>query len=209
MTEPNLPVSERIEQLLKHLGIERAHIVGSVPGDWRGFAMSYADRLASLSLVCPTGFDPSAVANIGSRILVFHGDRGSAAERVRAGVARVPAALLVTLSDYAGLPIDDVAVDRGDEIGQALLNFMQRLGQKHATPSVALEAGSGEVAGISYRIEGSGPPLLLLPLSLAPSQWDPVLPFLSERFCTIALGGPQLGIMPILEGRGQAPGFLQ
>ena len=209
MTEPNLPVAERLEQLLTHLGVERAHVVGAVPGDWRGFAMSYAHRLASLSLVCPTGFDPSSVSNMGSRVLVFHGDRGPAAERVRASVARVPDALLVTLSNYAGLPFADVAVERGDEIGQTLLNFIQRLDQKHPTPSVALKAGPGEVAGISYRVAGAGPPLLLLPLSLAPSQWDPLLPLISERFCTIALGGPQLGIMPILEGRGQAPGYLR
>jgi hypothetical protein len=28
------------------------------------------------------------------------------------------------------------------------------------------------VAGITYAIRGSGPPLVLLPLGLAPSQWE-------------------------------------
>ena len=209
MMDPNLPVAERLVQLLKHLGIDRAHVAGAVPGDWRSLATSHADRLASLSLVCPTGFDPSAVASMASRVLVFHGDRGPTAERVRAGVARVPEAELVTLADYAGLPFADVAAERGNEIGPRLLTFVERLDQKRPTSSVALAPGSGEVAGISYRIEGSGPPLVLLPLSLAPSQWDPLLPRLREHFCTIALGGPHLGIMPILEGRGQAPGYLR
>ena len=115
----------------------------------------------------------------------------------------------MTLDDYPGLPFSDVIVDRGDVIGAALLDFMERLEHKLPTPVVALAADAGEVAGITYRIEGSGPPLLLLPLALAPSQWDPLLPRLRERFCTIALGGPHLGIMPILEGRGQAPGYLR
>lgn len=209
MTDPNLPVAERLLQLLQHLGIQRAHLAGAVPGDWRGFATSYADRLASLSLVCPTGFDPSAISSITSRVLVFHGDRGPTAERVRAAVARVPETTLVTLADYPGLPFADVAVERGETIGSALLNFMQRLDQKHPTSSVTLRPGIGEAAGISYRIEGSGAPLVLLPLSLAPSQWDPLLLRLREHFCTIALGGPYLGIMPILEGRGQAPGYVR
>ena len=85
MKNPSLPVAERLVQLLKHLGIERAHVAAAVPGDWRSLATSYADRLASLSLVCPTGFDPSAVSSMTSRVLVFHGDRGPTAERVRAG----------------------------------------------------------------------------------------------------------------------------
>jgi SAM-dependent methyltransferase len=209
MTDLNLPVAERLVQLLEHLGIERAHVAGAVPGDWRGFATSYADRLASLNLVCPTGFDPSAVSGMASRVLVFHGDRGPAAERVQAAVARAPEVVLVTLADYPGLPFADVAVERGDEIHPRLISFVQRLDQTRPTSSVALGPESGEVAGISYRIEGSGPPLVLLPLSLAPSQWDPLLPRLREHFCTIALGGPHLGIMPILEGRGQAPGYLR
>lgn len=209
MTDPSLPVVERLVQLLQHLGIERAHVAGAVPGDWRSLATSYADRLVSLNLVCPTAFDPSAVSSIPSRVLVFHGDRGPTAERVRAGVARVPEAVLVTLADYSGLPFADVAAERGDEIGPRLLTFVQGLDQKHPTSSVTLGPGKGEVAGISYRIEGSGPPLVLLPLSLAPSQWDPLLPHLREHFCIIVLSGPHLGIMPILEGRGQAPGYLR
>jgi hypothetical protein len=32
-TETNLPVVDRIQQLLQRLGIERTHVAGSVPGD--------------------------------------------------------------------------------------------------------------------------------------------------------------------------------
>jgi hypothetical protein len=45
-----------------------------------------------------------------------------------------------------------------------------------------LREGDGEIAGISYRIRGAGPPLVLLPMFLAPSQWEPLVPRLSERY---------------------------
>jgi len=123
-------------------------------------------------------------------------------------VAGLPEATLVTLSDYAGLSFADMAAERRDEIGAALLDFLQRMEQKSGAAG-ALTHGAGELAGLSYRIQGSGPPLVLLPLALAPSQWEPLLPRLNQHFSTIALGGPHLGYMPILEGRGQASGYLR
>jgi ubiquinone/menaquinone biosynthesis C-methylase UbiE len=50
---------------------------------------------------------------------------------------------------------------------------------------------------------------VLLPLFLAPSQWEPLIPALSERYCTITLGGAALGAVAILEARGHASGYLQ
>ncbi len=208
-TEAHVPVVDRILQLLKHLGIERAHIAGAVPGDWRGLATTHAARLASLSLVCPTGFDPEHCVVMASRVLVFHGDRGPTAERVRAAVARLPDATLVTLADYPGLLFADMAAERREEIGPGLLEFLRRMEEKEPSGARALAPGAGEVAGLSYRIQGSGPPLVLLPLALAPSQWEPLLPQLSQYFCTIALGGPHLGIIPVLEGRGQSLGYVR
>jgi hypothetical protein len=40
---------------------------------------------------------------------------------------------------------------------------------------VSLPEGEGEVAGITYRVRGSGPPLVLMPLDLTPSQWEPLI----------------------------------
>ena len=51
----------------------------------------------------------------------------------------------------------------------------------------------GEIAGISYRIQGAGPPLVLLPLELSPGQWGPLVPALAAQWTTITLGGPHLG----------------
>ena len=66
---------------------------------------------------------------------------------------------------------------------------------RHPLPAIRLSEAEGEVAGISYRIRGTGPPLVLMPLSLAPSQWDLLIATLSARYCTLSLGGPLLGVV--------------
>ncbi len=43
-----------------------------------------------------------------------------------------------------------------------------------------------------------------MPLSLAPSQWDPLVPQLSERYTVVRLGGPHLGVVSLLEDRAQS-----
>jgi hypothetical protein len=74
----------------------------------------------------------------------------------------------------------------------------------HALPGVSPPEGEGEVAGITYRVRGSGPPLVLMPLDLTPSQWEPLIEPLRTRYCTICLGGPLLGVVAILEARGRS-----
>src|SRR5207302_713889 len=93
----------------------------------------------------------------------------------------------------------DVAADRTQEVGTAMLDALQRADLRHRGKAVVLPEGEGEVAGIAYRIRGAGPPLVLLPLALAPSQWEPLLPILSARYCTIILSGAALGVVALLE----------
>jgi Methyltransferase domain len=174
-----LTLVDRLLQLLQHFGLERAHVAAAVPGDWRALATAHADRIASLSLVCPIGIDP-ALAAVASRAQVIHGDQGPIAERARAAVGRMPEVALVTLAGYAGL--------------------------EYPAGARPLAPGAGEVAGLAYRVQGSGPPLVLLPLGLSPSQWEPLLAQLGRHCCTIVLAGPHLGMVPLLEARGQAPG---
>jgi hypothetical protein len=50
---------------------------------------------------------------------------------------------------------------------------------------------------------------VLLPLALATSQWEPLLQQLGKHVCTIVVAGPHAGIVPVLEGRGQAPGYVR
>src|ERR1044071_7396026 len=63
------------------------------------------------------------------------------------------------------------------------------------------------VLGIPSHRQGEGPPLVLLPLSLASSQWDPLLSRLRSHYQTIVLGGPELGFLAMLESRGRAAGY--
>jgi SAM-dependent methyltransferase len=81
-----------------------------------------------------------------------------------------------------------------------MLDFLGR----HSVPAVSLPEVEGDAAGITYRVRGAGPPLILMPLSLAPSQWEPLIPRLSEHYCTISLGGPLLGVVGTLEERGRS-----
>src|SRR4029453_12165341 len=143
-----------------------------------------------------TGVDATALAALASRALVFHGDQGPAAERVRTAVARVPGATLRTLTNYSGLPFADIGAERRDEIEPALLEFLERVERQSPSAVHALPAGAGKAAGLSYPIMGAGPPLVLLPLALAPSQWEPLLPGLGSISVRSASAAPTSAICP-------------
>jgi ubiquinone/menaquinone biosynthesis C-methylase UbiE len=169
----------------------------------------HPESIASLTLVCPQGMEPNILTPLAARLLVISGDQGRPAERARRVVMNLPEATLHILRDYVSpTPYADLAVDRTDEIGAAITDFLARIDQRKAIKTVALSEGMGEIAGISYRVQGAGPPLVLLPLSVAPSQWEPLLPELTRRHCTITLSGPLLGMIGSLEARGHSAGYL-
>ena len=107
----------------------------------------------------------------------------------------------MTLSEYVDASWSDVIADRADEVGSALRDHLER-GPR--LPDVTVAPESGLVDGIRYEARGGGPPLVLLPLGLAPSQWEPVIEGLSENFCTITLGGAELGMVAQLEERARS-----
>ncbi|HJU19620.1 MAG TPA: methyltransferase domain-containing protein [Stellaceae bacterium] len=197
-------LEEPLLRLFQELGIAQAHIAAREDTDWRGLASAHPERVASLSLLCPLVLDSRGLAGLTSRILVITGDRGNAAQRVLQAVEIIKGASKVALHDYESLMWSDLAADRAAEIGSALLDFLGRIDRERSLPAARLSEGEGEIAGISYRIRGAGPPLLLLPLLLAPSQWAPLIPALGERYCTIELGGAFLGIVGMLEMRGRS-----
>jgi hypothetical protein len=111
-------------------------------------------------------------------------------------------ATAVVLRDYASALCTDTVGDRADAIAAALLDHLAEA-ERRAHSSRWSRGDEREVAGITYRVRGSGPPLLLFPLYLAPSQWEPILPRLAERYCTLTLGGPHLGFVAVLEQRAK------
>jgi len=189
--------------LFQHLGIERAHIVAGGPPpllDWYNLATLYPERVSSLTLISPPILDTATLAGLASRLLTVAGDPGPHANGARKLLADLPSVSSHILRGYDWQPWSDVIAESGSEIGPAMLDFLDR----HSVSPAALAEGEGEAAGISYRIRGAGPPLVLMPLSLAPSQWEPLIATLSARYCTIALGGPLLGVVSRQADSGQS-----
>ena len=208
-TEVDTPIEERIVQVLRQLGIERAHFASRGLNDWHGMADRFPGTVASLTLVCPLGFDSLVLTPLAGRLLVFNGDRGGATETINRNMSGLPSASMVTLGDcpYAD-NYTDLAVQRGGDIGPAMLEFMAKLDAQNAPPSVSPAVQEGEVDGIYYKVQGSGPPLVLLPLGAAPSQWEPLVAAFAERYCVVSMTGPALGMVASLEGRGHTSGYL-
>jgi SAM-dependent methyltransferase len=201
------PVAQRLVALLGHLGISQAHYAGRVAGDYAGLITDYPERVVSLALICPTGFDPAVVRPLADRLLLIHGDCGPNAPRASESSSPVPGSFDLPLRDYFEADWSDVLAERTDEVGTVLLGFLARHSEQQHIASVALSAGDGEIAGISYHVQGQGPPVVLLPLALAPSQWEPLVSRLSLQYCTIRLGGAWLGYAAVLEDRAGSPGY--
>jgi len=194
-------VAVGLTELFDHLGITSAHFAGRGSADLRGFVSTHPERIASSTLLCPAVLDTRTLAPLAGRLLVVTGDHGPGARRVLAALPDLPQATVEVLGDYVGHTWADIATERGDGIGAAMLQFLAR---REALPAAALPEQEGEIADISFRLRGAGPPLVLLPLDLSPGQWEPLIPTLSAHFCTITLGGALLGSVASLEERGRS-----
>ena len=200
-----LSVADRLLQVLDHLGIERAHFAASMLADVMGFARAHPERIASLTLVCPPRLDPISLRTLGARLVVIAGDQGRPAAMVRDAVASLPEATVVWLPGYFSPPWADVVADCSADVETALLNVVSR-DDPRKDRGVSGDS-QGTVAGITHHSQGEGPPLVLLPLGLASSQWDPLLSRLSIQCRTVTLSGPALGFLAMLESRGHAAGY--
>ena len=208
-TEIDTPIEDKIVEVLRQLGIERAHFASRGLNDWHGLAVSYPQALASLTLVCPLGFDSQTLAPLADRLLVFNADSGGASETISRNMATLESASLVPLTGCAYPDnYNDLAVQRSSDVGPAMLRFLADMDARNGPEAVAPSIAEGEVDGVYFKIHGSGRPLVLLPLGAAPSQWDPLIPALSERYCVISMTGPALGMVASLESRGHTPGYL-
>ena len=207
VSEEARPVEERIVELLRHLGIGKAHVAAYLPGDWGGLLEQHPSAVASLTLICPRGMKTGVLRPHAGRVLIVSGDGGNVVADLMRAVKDLPGASLTMLRDYFSPMWADVMADRTAEVRSAMLKFLADREKESPLQPVQLPEGEGEAAGISYTVRGSGPPLLLFPLGLAASQWDPLVPALAERYTTITLGGPHLGMVAFLETRG--PGYLR
>jgi SAM-dependent methyltransferase len=200
-----LSQAERLVALLDHLGLSSAHFGSAVPADLSGLAISHSDRMKGLVLCVPSRLDPAPFTGLASRLLMVGAEAGPSAEATARAARRLSGARRVVLAGYeaAGGWTDAIA-ERTAEIARLMIDFLGEVGGA-GIPRVT--AGEGSHAGITYRIAGSGPALILLPFFLAPSQWQPALPQLGEHFTVVALGGPHLGAVASLEDRARMPTY--
>jgi len=206
MTTTKLTVTERIFQLLQHLGIQEAHFASRSLGDLTGFAEQHPEMFASLTLVCPATPPIDIIRPFGSKLLVFRGD-GSDYDPLSQVIETLPEATLAVLQN--DIAWSDLVARHKNEITSALLPFLAKHITSAELPNLPVsDKTHGVVAGISYHIQGSGPPLVLMPLGLVPSQWEPIIPVLAEKYCTITLGGAELGMVSLLEKRAATAGYL-
>jgi SAM-dependent methyltransferase len=197
-----MPLADRLFTLLDHLGIGRVHIASQIPGDMAGLAAAHAERLGGIVCVTPIRLDPAQFAGVADRMLMVAGEYGATWEVTSRALARLPGAQRVMLEGYEAQGWADTAADCPAELVAAITEFLGR----HSADTRQI-GGAGEHVGITYRIEGSGPALLLMPFFLAASQWAPIRPELAKQFTVITIGGRHIGGMAMLEDRAAAPSY--
>ena len=136
-----------------------------------------------------------------SPALVVAGADGDLAQRTRQLARRLPRGELHELAGYTSHIWSDTLADRTEDAAGAIENFLARVDDANEASAVHIPESQGEVAGIHYTVRGQGTPLVLFPLSLAPSQWSPLLSRLADRHCVVLLGGAHLGAVAMLEAR--------
>ena len=198
-----MTLTERLLALWDHLGLQSAHVATQMTGDVAGLAASHPDRLAGVVLCVPSRLDPTPFGPVARRLLMIAGARGMTADITERASARLLGARRFVLADYDAPGWADVVSDRTVEIVAAFGDFLSG----HQATAYRGAPHDGTHAGITYRISGAGPALVLLPFFLAPSQWNAAIPALSERFTVVALGGRHLGGVAALEDRAQAPSY--
>ena len=196
---------ERLASLMQHLQLDAACFATQIPGDIADLAAQFPERVAGLVLCVPTRLDPRPFAHVAPRLLIIAGEAGLSAETSRRASAQLPGAQVHILPDYHAQGWSDVVADRTTEVVRAIISFLQR--PCSGLPTAGPSAASGTHSGLNYRVVGQGPPLVLLPFFLAPSQWEPALPELGQHFTVIQVGGPHIGGVAALEDRARSPTY--
>jgi SAM-dependent methyltransferase len=200
-----MKIVERLASLMQHLQLEAACFATQIPGDIADLAAQFPERVTGLVLCVPTRLDTRAFADVAPRLLIIAGEAGLSAETSRHVLAQLPGAQEHILPGYNAHGWSDVVADRTSEIVGAISSFLRQ--SCNGLPIDGPQATSGTHSGLSYRVVGRGPPLVLLPFLLAPSQWEPAVEELGQHFTVIQVGGRHIGGVAVLEDRAQAPTY--
>jgi SAM-dependent methyltransferase len=189
----DLKPAERILATLDALGIDQAHFLARSPIDVLEIVRSKPNRVASI-VIQGSAARLEEFETLASRTLWVIGDQGETAR----AMAKQRDAHIVTIPGCSDFMWSDTVSEHTDAVWRAVSSHLERFDQlAAATPS-----GAGERAGVRYRAEGRGTPVVLLPLGLSAHQWDSMLPLLQDRHSTLVLGGRYLQPVENLEARG-------
>jgi len=193
----DLTLTDGILSIFEKLGVGRAHLAAQSPSDITGLIEQYPERVGGIALIAPPRMDPVPFAPFSGDVLYVAPEGGMLSKTAAGVLPRLPKAASAILEGYSAESWSDLAADRPD-LADRLTEHFSKLS---SVDSASGTSTSGQIAGIRYRAFGSGPVLVLTPLAFAPSQWEPLLPILAERFRIIALSGPRLGMLAFLEER--------
>jgi SAM-dependent methyltransferase len=199
-----MELHERVRRLLGEHGIGRAHFVGGgFVHQLTELAVAAPDLVASLTLVCPFRIPLTLGLDLRMPLSLVSGDRGQAAEMVDA----VPDPSRVVLSDFEPMLWDDIALERRDEVLGAITDFLSKVDREVDLPTIRPADTAGMMEELSYRCAGAGRPVVLFPLGLAPSQWEPILSKLGKRYTILSVSGVHTAPTSIREERASTPGY--
>ncbi len=202
-----MDITERLQKVLAHLQIDSYHLAADSAGYWQGLVISdpYAVKSITTVVYGPplTNEKIEFLKSKGEKANIILSAQSPVADTIQNLLTPVDKANRIVLESY--LRWDELTVEYEQEICDALIGSKSGIAP---TTSIAGRAEeSGVVAEIAYQTKGHGPALLLFPLAIAPSQWKPIIDRLSEEFFTVVLGGPHLGFISMLEGRGKTKAY--
>jgi SAM-dependent methyltransferase len=197
---------ERIIAALDALGIEKAHFgTGGFAFEMMQLSSARPGLVGSVTLVTPTAAVPAFASGNWPILGVFGASTNPAIASVRDEMIRWEQVLPVELpSDYDVQGWSDVITDHAP----AICAGIRRLASTAPLPDANVPLGEQEIEEIRLVVEGSGPPLVLIPSGLWPSQWAAALPELTRDFTVIRLGGRHLGPVSFLELRAAGAGYM-
>ena len=206
-TTPSL--AERLSALIDHLDLGPVYLATQMPGDVASFSGQYPARVAGVVLAVPVRIDPVPFTATANRLLMITGETGIGSAVVERTLAQLPGSRRHVLAGYEAPGWADVAADRTDELIDVMTRFLDAAPRTSGLTARAVDCvpASGTHAGLTWRAEGQGPPLLLLPFFLAASQWEPVVAGLARHFTVIRLGGAHVGGVATLEDRARTPTY--
>ena len=192
--------ADRIVAVLDHLQVPQAHVAGSSSLDWAGLLVAHAGRITGLTVPLPYmgAALPNDLSGISTPVHVLSGLEGAVAARAKKLAAMFPNGEFHGIAGYSSVIWSDICADHPGVMADLLTRNAADM------PPASVPAGQGTHAGINYDVSGHGPALVLAPLALAPSQWDPVIETLATRFTVIRLSAPHLGLLVTLEDRARS-----